>query len=235
MKKNKKTNKIVNAFYAIFGTLPLLITLYLYPVIPNKVPIHYRFDGVIDVWGNKNELLIVPIIILLFVILQAKLFKINFNYEPEDKVTRCNNYYFLIILNTLVYTTLYISINYETCLDRFSLYNFFSCSLCLFFAFIGNYIPSANRTSSFSIRNKFTLESEFIWKKSHKFCGSLWLSGGIVFFPMFLFSKGYILLIITIFMLVIFTMLPALYIYHLHRNYLKDSLIGKRKGIHNYN
>ena len=235
MKKIEKTNRVVNAFYAIFGTLPLLITLYLYPIIPNKIPIHYRFNGVIDVWGNKNELLIVPIIILLFVIFQPKLFRLNFNYETEDKVTKWNNYYFLIILNILVYTTLYVSINYETCLDRFSFYNFFSCSLCLFFAFIGNYIPSSNRSSSFSIKNKFTLENEVIWEKSHKFCGTLWLSGSIVFFTMFLFSNGYTLLIITIFMLAIFAILPVLYIYRLHKKYLKGSLIRKHKAIHYYN
>src|SRR5690606_23716908 len=113
------------AFYNIFGTLPLLITLYIYPLIPSKIPIHYWMNGTIDRWGSKNELFIVPIIIfLLFVILKPKLFSLSFNSEPEDKITRWNNYYFSIILNILVYTNIYISLNYETCLDNFNFYNF---------------------------------------------------------------------------------------------------------------
>ena len=62
MKKLKKANNMNKAFYIIFGTLPLLITLYMYPSIPDKIPTHYWIDGTIDKWGSKNELLIAPII-----------------------------------------------------------------------------------------------------------------------------------------------------------------------------
>ena len=57
MKNFFKNSKIIKAFYGIFGTLPLLLTLYLYPFIPDKIPTHYWLDGSIDKWGNKGELL----------------------------------------------------------------------------------------------------------------------------------------------------------------------------------
>ena len=47
----------------------------------------------------------------------------------------------------------------------------------LYFGFCGNYIHHANRSSSFSIRTKYTLENEVIWQSTHKFCGALWVSG----------------------------------------------------------
>ena len=107
MRKVKINMKLVKAYYIIFGTLPLLVTLYLYPLIPNKIPIHYWINGTIDRWGNKNELFLVPIIIfLLFVILKPKLFSLKFNSEYEDKLTRWTNYYFLMILNILVNTNI---------------------------------------------------------------------------------------------------------------------------------
>lgn len=225
MKKIKKINTKVKAFYSIFGTLPLLVTLYIYPLIPKEIPIHYWMNGTIDRWGSKNELFIVPIIIfLLFVICQSKILFLSFNSEVEDKITRLNNYYFLIILNILVYTNIYISLNYETCLSNFNFYNFFACSICFFVGFYGSYIPNCNRTSSFSIRNKYTLESHIIWYKTHKFCGTLWLTGSIVCFPMLLFSSSYYLLIITTLMICIFFLFPIIYIRYLHEKYIKGEL-----------
>ncbi len=281
MKGLQNTNKAINLFYAVFGTLPLLITFFLYPIIPDRIPIHYYIDGIINGWGSKNQLFIVPLIILAFVIEQPKLFTLTFNHEQEDKITKYSNYFFLIILNILVYVTLpliilafvieqpklftltfnheqedkitkysnyffliilnilvyvtlYISINYETCLDKFNFYNFFSGSLSLIFAFIGNYIPYSKTSSSFSIKTKCTLKSELIWKKVHKFCGLLWLSGGIVFFPIFIFSNGYYLLFITLLMLLIFIIAPIIYIRYLNKKIINNKLLKKHKTVHQF-
>lgn len=227
MKKLKKANNMNKAFYIIFGTLPLLITLYMYPSIPDKIPTHYSIDGTIDKWGSKNELLIAPIIILLFVCLQPKLFKLYFNYESEDKITKWTNHYFLLILNVLVYSTLYISINFNTCLSHFNFYNFFACSICFIFTFFGNYIPYSSRSSSISIRVKYTLENSIIWSRVHRFCGFLWYSGSIVFFPMLLFSSQYYLLFLSIIMISIFLLCPFIYAYYLHKKFLKGELDKK--------
>lgn len=225
MRKVKKINKIVKIFYNAFGTFPLLVTLSIYPLIPQKIPIHYWINGTIDRWGSKNELFLVPIIIfLLFVILQPKLFYISFNSDLEDKITKLNNHYFLIILNILVYTNIYISLNYETCLNNFNLYNLFACAICFFFGFYGNYISNYKILSNFFIRNKYTLESNIIWYKVNKFCRILWLTGSIIFFPMLLFSSSYSLLIISIFMICIFFLSPFIYIKYLRKKYIKDKL-----------
>ena len=227
MSKIKNTNIMIKAFYAIFGILPLLVTFYMYPLIPDKIPIHYWLNGTIDKWGSKHELFIVPIIILLFVYFQPKLFNQNFKNEYDDKISTFNNYYFILISNVLVYTTLYVSINFETCLSSFNFYNFFMCAICFIFGFVGSYITHANRSSCFSIKTKYTLENTIIWERTHKFCGSLWLSGSFVFFPMFLFSNGYILLIFAFIMIDIFTILPVIYIRYLHEKYLNGELKEK--------
>ena len=227
MRKLESNNFLDKTFYTVFGILPLLITLYIYPMISKKIPVHYWFDGTIDKWGSKNVLLVVPIIILLFIFFQPKIFKLNFNYEKEDSITKWSNYYFLILLNLLVYSTLYISLNYDTCLNHFNFYNFFTCSICFMFAFLGTYIPYCNRGSSISIRTKYTLKNEVIWSKTHRFCGFLWLSGSIVFFPMFLFASGYYLLIFLILMISTFILSPIIYTYYLFEKYLKYDLEKK--------
>lgn len=224
MKNFFKNSKIIKAFYGIFGTLPLLLTLYLYPFIPDKIPTHYWLDGSIDKWGNKGELFVVPVIILIFVLCQPKIFRINFNYKPEDNITKWHNVYFLLILNMLSYCTLYISLNYESCLSKFNFYNFFTCTLCFIFAFVGTYIQHCNRSSSFSIRTRFTLENEVIWQKTHKFCGILWVSGSVVMFPMFLFSSGLFLGTLALLMMLIFILSPVAYTHYLHNKFIKGKL-----------
>lgn len=225
MRKVKKVNKIVNIFYVVFGTLPLLVTIYIYPLISNRIPIHYWINGTIDRWGSKNELFIVPLIIfLLFVPLQSKTFSLSLKPEFEDKITRWNNYYFLIILNILVYTSIYISLNYKTCLNNFNFYNFFICAICFLFGFYGSYLHNYNKKSNFSVRNRYTLENHIIWNKSHKFCGRLWFAGSIVFFPILLFSYNYSLLFIAILMLCIFLISPIIYIKYLLKKYIKKEL-----------
>ena len=225
MRKVKINMKLVKAYCIIFGTLPLLVTLYLYPLIPNEIPTHYWINGTIDRWGNKNELFLIPIIIfLVFVIFQSKLFYLKFNSEYEDKITRWNNCYFLMILNILVYTNIYISLNFETCLYNFNFYNFFTCAVCFLFGFYSNYISNCSKTSSFSIRNIYNFESHIIWYKAHKFCSILWFTGSIVFFPILLLSNGYSLLVIFILMLCIFFISPIIYIRYLHEKYIKGEL-----------
>lgn len=225
MRSAKKADKIVKTFYSVFGTLPLLITLYMYPSIPNKIPTHYWMNGIIDRWGSKNELFIVPLIIfLLFVILQKKIFSLNLNSESENKITRWNNYYFLIILNILVYINIYISLNYETCLYNFNLYNFLACAICFLFGFYGNYISNCSKVSSCSIRNKYTLKNSIIRYKALRFCGLLWLTSSTVFFPMLLFSNNYSLLIILILMLCTLFISPIIYVIYIHNKYTKGKL-----------
>lgn len=33
--------------------------------LPDKIPVHYNAAGVIDIWGNKGEILILPVITIL--------------------------------------------------------------------------------------------------------------------------------------------------------------------------
>ena len=48
------------------------------------------------------------------------------------------------------------------------------------FAVIGNYFPSLKPNYFIGIRTPWTLESEKVWKETHKMAGKLWLPGGIL-------------------------------------------------------
>ena len=52
-----KTKKTI---YFLLMFLPLLITVFALPFLPEKIPAHYNFAGEIDRWGSKFETLIFP-------------------------------------------------------------------------------------------------------------------------------------------------------------------------------
>ncbi len=58
-----------------FITVILLFLIWLYLIlswntIPDKIPGHYNAQGVVDRWGNKNEILLIPIVsVALYILL----------------------------------------------------------------------------------------------------------------------------------------------------------------------
>ena len=48
----------------IISFIPLVITAVVLGFLPDKVPMHYNSEGVIDRWGSKYENLLFPIIII---------------------------------------------------------------------------------------------------------------------------------------------------------------------------
>ena len=50
-------------FYALMF-LPLVVTLIVLPVLPDRVPMHYNIRGEVDRWGSKYENLIFPAVVI---------------------------------------------------------------------------------------------------------------------------------------------------------------------------
>lgn len=62
MRASKKTTAVLSSF--ILSILPFLILWAAWPVLPDTIPAHWS-GGVVDRWGNKLELLVVPLFSLI--------------------------------------------------------------------------------------------------------------------------------------------------------------------------
>ncbi len=51
------------------SVIPLTISLIILPIIPDTIPAHYNSAWEIDRWGSKYELLIIPIMTILFTLI----------------------------------------------------------------------------------------------------------------------------------------------------------------------
>ncbi|MCL2774043.1 MAG: DUF1648 domain-containing protein [Oscillospiraceae bacterium] len=74
-------------FYLIAGLttlIPLILTFVLLPIAPDKIPAHYNADNIVDRWGSKYELLILPIV-TVFIFLMMYAFHKIFEFIGQSK------------------------------------------------------------------------------------------------------------------------------------------------------
>ena len=88
-----KKNKIDRIIEIMCLTLLIGVTAYLifnWGSIPDKIPVHYDWEGNIDRWGNKAELMILPIMSWFLYLLITGLQQIPLAWNTGVKITEEN-------------------------------------------------------------------------------------------------------------------------------------------------
>lgn len=68
--KYTKSQLILESIAVILLVLEFAYLIVSWSNIPDIIPAHYNTAGIVDRWGNKNEILIVPIIsVALYILL----------------------------------------------------------------------------------------------------------------------------------------------------------------------
>ncbi|HSJ16015.1 MAG TPA: SdpI family protein [Longimicrobiales bacterium] len=164
---------------------PLLIavaavaTSFIYARLPDQVPTHWNFRGEIDDWGPRfpyayfGPLMGAALWILLPVL--RRIDPRRRNYERFDET-------FWVLLNVLTIgmlglhaLTLGVALGYTVNASRAMLFG-----LGLMFAALGNYLPRLRSNWWMGIRTPWTLESEAVWRSTHRVGGRTFVAGGLV-------------------------------------------------------
>ena len=88
-----KNNKIDWLMEIICLLLLLGVTVYLifnWGSIPNKIPVHYDWEGNIDRWGNKAEVMILPIMLWFLYLFITGLQQVPLAWNTGVKITEKN-------------------------------------------------------------------------------------------------------------------------------------------------
>lgn len=166
--------------------LPLLIAIlipfaYLYYVwdeLPAKVPMHWNISGEVDRYGDKTDLIYIP---LLLPALVYGLFLLIPKIDPKDKIKNMGSKYQSIkvlltaFMSVLAMFIIYTSKNQDTANP-----NNLVLLLGVFFTFLGNYFKTIKHNYFLGIRTPWTLESEEVWKATHKLAGKIWFPAGLI-------------------------------------------------------
>ncbi|MED2944792.1 SdpI family protein [Bacillus swezeyi] len=191
----------------------LLMWAIAYPHISDQVPIHWSSSGEVDRYASKMEAMLTMMGLLVFLyimmILTPKLDPRRKNYQLFSKT-----YHLLInamlllffLINLLVVMT---GLGYD--LPTGSIVPVLVGILLIV---IGNYLPRVRSNFFFGIKNPWTLSSDAIWKKTHRFAAKVFTAAGLLIAAdgLFSISEGMMLPIILI---TVFA--PYIYSYVLYR------------------
>ena len=174
LKKNKTT-----VFLLVLCTLSFAAHLCLLPLMPDTVPTHWSFDGTVDGYSSKYTTIFLSALPLLMLILFFFIPKIDprgKNYQKHEKAYQV--FQVLIILFCLVmnWSTNAVIFGYPLRIELIA-----PLGLGALFLAAGNYMPQIRPNYTFGIRTPWTLESEWVWKKTHTMGGIVFCISGVIF------------------------------------------------------
>jgi len=92
--------------------------------------------------------------------------------------------------------------------------NFLIALIGILFALLGNYFQAVRPNYFIGIRTPWTLESEIVWKKTHRMAGRIWMAGGILLALIsFLISNNTAIAIVMGGFLSVMVIVPLVYSY----------------------
>ncbi len=163
----------------IIITLGLLISaIILYPSLPDKIPLHWNIQGQIDQYGQKPSIFLIPIMTLGMAILMLY---IPFIDPKKDKYQHFLPIYRMIRLSLSIFMASIYGITIFTALGYpINVSLIIPIALSIFFILLGNYMGKIRQNYFIGFRLPWTLESEEVWNKTHRFGGKLFVLIGII-------------------------------------------------------
>jgi uncharacterized membrane protein len=209
--------------YWLLAFAPLLITLFVLPILPDSIPAHYGANGNVTRYGSKYEMLIFPIVSVgmgVFFLLIEKVVK----KDLEKSALNAKVLYWSSIITALVFTVQQIIFLRWAYTNAQNIYNveinlMKVMAICLSVAYIviGNLLPKCKQNYIIGIRTKWTLESEASWYKTHRLGGKTFMVYGVLsaLMSLFLFNGiiAFLFSVVGIGVVVIPLILYSRYIY----------------------
>lgn len=198
--------------------LPFAYALYLYPTLPNKIPMHFNLKGEVDGWGSKESIYLLPAIMGLTSIfvyfLMANIKKIDpKRYEgADDKVYAQFGLFtsgFLCCLSIVIlYSTVHTGIDINKLI--FPLLGFA-------FAGMGIYMPKLKQNYIAGFKLPWTLENEANWNATHALAGKVWMAGGALQMATALLLRGPAIFIVFISITAVMVIIPSAFSYRMFK------------------
>jgi uncharacterized membrane protein len=173
MKKNK-------LFYItlIITFIPLIVNLIAYPHMADRIPVHWGITGDPNRYGSKMEQLTLsalPFVLFLILNYLPSIDPKKESYKKHSGAFSIINFViilFLIITNLLgLFSALGYNIQFQKVVPVL---------LGILFIVLGNFMTQLRHNYFFGIRTPWTLASEYVWKKTHRLGGYVFVVIGLV-------------------------------------------------------
>ncbi|MDD4332566.1 MAG: SdpI family protein [Patescibacteria group bacterium] len=182
--------------------LAIAASFYFYSVFPERVPTHWNFAGDVDGWGSRaTGAFAIPAMLvgmyLLFLVL-PKFDPKKERYEQFEKPYNVVRTLILLFLAVIYFLASFNALGYNIAIEKWV-----PVLVGLLFVLLGNYLSKVKMNWFLGIRTPWTMSSETVWNKTHRFGSKAFVLSGLLiiitaFAPAFYKTISFILAMIVI-------------------------------------
>lgn len=170
-------NKLTLSSVLVLLIVPFVLIAAFWAEIPDIIPTHFNIQGEADRFGDKVPyIFLMPALNLFTVLLMVVLPSI----DPKKRISINQRGYnsFMLILVVFFFVLFLLMFSQIMGLDLFG--NYIVVVLPLFFMMLGNYMTKVRHNYFVGIKTPWTLQSEVVWERTHRFGGRLWVGASLI-------------------------------------------------------
>lgn len=224
MKKN--TGKEIG--YLLLTAIPFLYLALVYARLPETVPTHFDIKGNANGWSTRQSLWLLPACIPLFCyLLLTFLPRIDPRQKLKQHTGKFEHIRFVLVLFMTGIACFAIHLSEQQGSAHTG--KFLFAFLGLFFATLGNFMPSLKPNYFIGIRTPWSLENESVWKKTHQLAGKIWVAGGLLIMLLaFIMAGSAVVEKIMLPLILLMAFVPAVYSFFLWRRIKRSASANNR-------
>jgi uncharacterized membrane protein len=156
----------------------LLISLVTYPMLPERIIIHWGAGGTPDGYSSKLLGFLLMQLVQVFVL---GIYYIIPRVDPQGKVTASSGYFSNTMNLLLVYFTFFNGLFIAQNLGyEFNMTLVIVPAVGVLLFFLGHFMSKAERNWFYGIRTPWTLSSDEVWRSTHEKAGLLFKVCGVI-------------------------------------------------------
>jgi immunity protein, SdpI family len=155
-----------------------LLTFLIYPRLSSQIPVHWNFSAQVDRYGSRENLFVMPAIMVVVVLLFAALPWLSPRRFEVNAFRSTYLYIMLLIVGLIGYLhalMVWAALSKPLDMSR-SLFG----ALFLFLVLVGNVLGKVRRNFYIGVRTPWTLANEKVWYATHRFAARVCVVGGLV-------------------------------------------------------
>lgn len=207
------TTQRTNLLSLIFIAIPVVLTLYLYPSLPEQIPTHWNITGEVDAYMPKPVGVLVLPLAAAFILLIMKLIPLvspkGFQTDEFRGVVNIFTVTLVGFVSGVALLVLLAATGRDVHVNELVF-----AGVGLLFIVLGNYLGKVRKNFFIGIRTPWTLASDEVWAKTHRLGGWMFVLAGLVLALSGIFGVNEIVLASTI---VIAAVIPIAYSFILYQ------------------
>jgi uncharacterized membrane protein len=204
-----------NWLTVIVALAPYVVLLIFWNQLPDRVPGHWNVQGEVDRYDPKISLVFLP---LLTVFILGIFWAIPL-IDPKGKAKKFENVInrialvFALFMLAMFGMVIYAALGNQPDVGSYVIFAILGLTF-----FLGNLFGKFKPNYFIGIRTPWTLESEEIWRKTHRLGGFVWVGGSILMIVLKLFipAEKFVIPFVVFFALI--TLIPIIYSFLLFKS-----------------